>query len=159
MQTVVSSTITGTSSLRTDLLQKHLLKMGRKKGTISKADGGVEKTKAEGLKHGGVEKTSKLKEAKQASITGFLMAQREPLGEIRANSEDGVKEEKHVVNDAPSKENATVGDMIEKKEVKEEMNDEEDSDMVGLCEYEKIRLRNIRQREALFAELALQVPF
>jgi len=134
-------------------VQKHLLKMGRKKGTISKADGGVEKTKAEGLKHGGVEKTSKLKEAKQASITGFLMAQREPLGEIRANSEDGVK---HVVNDAPSKENATVRDMIEKKEVKEEMNDEEDSSMVGLCEYEKIRLRNIRQREALFAELALQ---
>merc|ERR1711971_1524786 len=138
LQTVVSSTITGTSSLRTDLLQKHLLKMGRKKG-ISKADGGVEKTKAEGLKHGGVEKTSKLKEAKQASITGFLMAQREPLGEIRANSEDGVQEEKHVVNDAPSKENATVGDMIEKKEVKEEMSDEEDSGMVGLCEYEKIR--------------------
>ena len=157
MQTVVSSTITGTSSLRIDLLQKHLLKMGRKKGTISKADGGVEKTKAEGLKHGGVEKNSKLKEGKQASITGFLIAQREPLGEIRANPADGVKV--NVVNDAPSKENVTVGDMIEKKEVKEEMNDEGDSGMVGLCEYEKIRLRNIRQREALFAELALQVPF
>ena len=131
--------------------------MGRKKGTISKVDGGVDKTKSDGLKHGGVEKTSKLKEAKQASITGFLMAQREPLGEIRANPADGVKV--NVVNDAPSKENVTVGDMIEKKEVKEEMNDEEDSGMVGLCEYEKIRLRNIRQREALFAELALQVPF
>merc|ERR1712037_421446 len=148
--------VTGTLSLRTDLVQKHLLKMGRKKGTISKADGGVEKIKADGLKHGGVEKITKLKEAKQASITGFLMAQREPLGEIRANSVDKVKEEKHVVNDAPSKGNVTVGNMIEKKEVKEEMNDEEDPGMVGLCEYEKIRLRNIRQREALFAELALQ---
>ena len=133
--------------------------MGRKKGTISKVDGGVDKTKSDGLKHGGVEKISKLKEAKQASITGFLMAQREPLGEIRANSVDRVQEEKHVVKDAPSNGNVTVGNMIEKKEVKEEMNDEEDSGMVGLCEYEKIRLRNIRQREALFAELALQVPF
>jgi len=121
--------------------------MGRKKGKISKADG---------LKHGGVEKNRKLKEAKQASITGFLMAQREPLGEIGTNSTDGVNEEKHVVNDSPTKENALVEKIIEKKEVKEEMNVEEDSGMVGLCEYEKIRLRNIRQREALFAELALQ---
>jgi len=156
LQTVVSSTITGPLVTEVRIGAEFALKMGRKKGTISKADGRVEKTKADGLKHGGVEKTSKLKEAKQASITGFLMAQREPLGEIRANSVDEVKEEKHVVNDAPSKGNVTVGNMIEKKEVKEEMDDEEDSGMVGLCEYEKIRLRNIRQREALFAELALQ---
>jgi len=31
--------------------------------------------------------------------------------------------------------------------------DEDDPEMAGLCEYEKIRLRNIREREALFAEL------
>merc|ERR1711892_235150 len=31
--------------------------------------------------------------------------------------------------------------------------DENDPEMVGLCEYEKIRLRNIREREALFNEL------
>merc|ERR1719402_1992013 len=37
-----------------------------------------------------------------------------------------------------------------------EPDEEEDPEMVGLSEYEKIRLRNIRQREALFAELALQ---
>jgi len=104
------------------------------------------------LKHGGVEKTSKLNAAKQASITGFLMAQREPLGEIRTNSGDNVKD---MVN-APSKENVTGGKLIEKKEVTVEMNEEEDPEMVGLSEYEKIRLRNIRQREALFAELALQ---
>ena len=28
--------------------------------------------------------------------------------------------------------------------------------MHGLCEYERIRLRNIRQKNALFAELAIQ---
>jgi len=32
----------------------------------------------------------------------------------------------------------------------------DDSEMAGLCEYEKIRLKNIRQREALFAELAIK---
>jgi len=31
--------------------------------------------------------------------------------------------------------------------------DEDDPEMAGLCEYEKIRLRNIRERQALFAEL------
>merc|ERR1712106_462823 len=31
--------------------------------------------------------------------------------------------------------------------------DENDPEMIGLCEYEKIRLRNIREREALFNEL------
>ena len=34
--------------------------------------------------------------------------------------------------------------------------EEEDPEMDGLCEYEKIRLGNIRQREALMAELALK---
>ena len=45
----------------------------------------------------------------------------------------------------------------EKLEKQIEPDEGEDSEMVGLSEYEKIRLRNIRQREALFAELALQV--
>merc|ERR1719334_178984 len=44
----------------------------------------------------------------------------------------------------------------EKLEKQTEPDEEEDPEMVGLSEYEKIRLRNIRQREALFAELALQ---
>ena len=33
--------------------------------------------------------------------------------------------------------------------------DEDDPEMAGLCEYEKIRLRNIREREALFEELRI----
>jgi len=33
--------------------------------------------------------------------------------------------------------------------------DDDDPEMVGLCEYEKIRLRNIRERQALFEELNL----
>ena len=112
------------------------------------------KADADGVKHGAIEKVVKLKKgAKQASITGFLMTQREPLGEIGNNLMDSIKEEKNVVNDAPRKENMKVEKIIEKKQVEEA----EDPGMVGLCEYEKIRLRNIRQREALFAELALQV--
>lgn len=34
--------------------------------------------------------------------------------------------------------------------------EKEDFEMEGLCEYEKIRLNNIREREALFAELAIK---
>jgi hypothetical protein len=33
--------------------------------------------------------------------------------------------------------------------------EEDDSEMHGLCEYERIRLYNIRQRKALFTELAI----
>jgi len=33
--------------------------------------------------------------------------------------------------------------------------DENDPEMAGLCEYEKIRLRNIRERQAMFAELQI----
>merc|ERR1712142_639499 len=37
----------------------------------------------------------------------------------------------------------------------EKDSDEDDPEMVGLCEYEKIRLRNIRERQALFEELKI----
>ena len=121
-----------------------LLRMPRKRGNVCKVD-------ADGVKHGAVGKVGKLKQGrKQASITGFLRAQREPLGEI-----GNLKEEQNMVDDAPKKENVKMEKIIEKKQVEEK----EDPGMAGLCEYEKIRLRNIRQREALFAELALQVPF
>jgi len=36
-----------------------------------------------------------------------------------------------------------------------DVEDENDPEMAGLCEYEKIRLRNIREREAMFAELKI----
>eukprot|EP00092_Neocalanus_flemingeri_P023695 GFUD01025698.1.p1 GENE.GFUD01025698.1~~GFUD01025698.1.p1 ORF type:complete len:645 (+),score=236.83 GFUD01025698.1:117-2051(+) len=36
-----------------------------------------------------------------------------------------------------------------------DIEDENDPEMAGLCEYEKIRLRNIREREVLFAELKI----
>ena len=109
-------------------------------------------TEAGGVKDGGVEKKvgGKSKGSKQASITGFLMAQREPLGEIGNNSVERVEEEENMLDDNLEKEK------VEKADVKNEV-EKEDPEMDGLCEYEKIRMRNIRQREALFAELALQV--
>ena len=61
-----------------------------------------------------------------------------------------VEEEKNMLDDNLEKEK------VEKADVKYEV-EKEDPEMDGLCEYEKIRMRNIRQREALFAELALQV--
>ena len=53
-------------------------------------------------------------------------------------------------------ENETVKPVKEEEKVEELMKDEDDPEMAGLCEYEKIRLRNIRRREALFAELDLK---
>ena len=120
--------------------------------------------------HGGITKTGK-----QPNITGFLKSQREPLGELR---EICSTDNDNVMNVAPVKEEGqkqtSVNEKMEKiapvtEETKKQMpaeeklekqiepDEEEDPEMVGLSEYEKIRLRNIRQREALFAELALQV--
>ena len=117
--------------------------MGRTRANTSKTGG---------VKDGGVEKKvgGKSKGSKQASITGFLMTQREPLGEIGNNSVERVEEEKIMLDDNLEKEKVQTADV--KNEV-----EKEDPEMDGLCEYEKIRMRNIRQREALFAELALQV--
>merc|ERR1712059_189466 len=47
----------------------------------------------------------------------------------------------------------TDSDPSPQQEMKKE---KEDFEMEGLCEYEKIRLNNIREREALFAELAIK---
>ena len=123
----------------------HLYKMGRTRANNSKTEAG-------GAKDGGVEKKvgGKSKGSKQASITGFLMTQREPLGEIGNHSVERVEEEKIMLDDNLEKEKVQTADV--KNEV-----EKEDPEMDGLCEYEKIRMRNIRQREALFAELALQV--
>jgi hypothetical protein len=46
--------------------------------------------------------------------------------------------------------------VMEEVVVEEEAAGLEEEEMRGLCEYERIRLRNIRQREALFAKLELQ---
>ena len=118
--------------------------MGRTRANTSKTEAG-------GVRDGGVEKKvgGKSKGSKQASITGFLMTQREPLGEIGNNSVERVEEE-NILDDNLEKEKVQTADV--KNEV-----EKEDPEMDGLCEYEKIRMRNIRQREALFAELALQV--
>merc|ERR1719357_1688661 len=141
--------------------------MGKKIGNRSKAT-------SDGVKHVGVAKSKQVKLGKQPNITGFLKSQREPLGELRGNI---TRDDDNVMNVAPVKEKGqkqtSVKEEMEKivlvtEEAKKQMpaeeklekqiepEEQEDSEMVGLSEYEKIRLRNIRQREALFAELALQ---
>merc|ERR1719481_1320667 len=90
---------------------------------------------------------------RKGSITKWLHGQandqenRKPLREI-----DNVKVEK-----TPVKENIMKEEMkVEKPNIVTNMKaEDEDEEMEGLCEYERIRLRNIRQREALFAELAI----
>jgi len=141
--------------------------MGRKIGNRSKST-------SDGVKHGGIAKPKQVKLGKQPNITGFLKSQREPLGELNENcstddnnvmsvalvkekrqKQTSVKEEmEKIVLMTEETENQVPAE--EKLEKQIEPDEEEDPEMVGLSEYEKIRLRNIRQREALFAELALQ---
>jgi len=141
--------------------------MGRKIGNRSKST-------SDGVKHGGIAKPKQVKLGKQPNITGFLKSQREPLGELKENcsTDDNdvmsvalVKEKRQ--KQTPVKEEMEKIALVreetenqvpaeEKLEKQIERDEEEDPEMVGLSEYEKIRLRNIRQREALFAELALQ---
>jgi len=141
--------------------------MGKKIGNRSKAT-------SDGVKHGGRAKSKQVKLGKQPNITGFLRSQREPLEELRGNI---TRDDDNVMNVAPVKEKGQKQTSVkkememvapvteettkqmpaeEKLEKQIEPDEEEDPEMVGLSEYEKIRLRNIRQREALFAELALQ---
>ena len=136
--------------------------MGRKIGNRSKST-------SDGVKHGGIAKSKQVKLGKQPNITGFLKSQREPLGELRENC---TTDDNNVMSVAPVKEKGQKQTSVKEEMAKETENqvpaeekleeqiepvEEEDPEMVGLSEYEKIRLRNIRQREALFAELALQV--
>jgi len=139
--------------------------MGRKIGNRSKST-------SDGVKHGGIAKPKQVKLGKQPNITGFLKSQREPLGELNCTTDVN-----NVMSVAPVKEKGQKQTPVEeemekvalvteetenqvpaeeKLEKQTEPDEEEDPEMVGLSEYEKIRLRNIRQREALFAELALQ---
>ena len=106
-------------------------------------------------------------------MTGFLVRQRKPLGEIRENNiemtetmEPGQEEVKEIKEDIKKDIKEEIKEDIKeniKEEIKEDIKEvvkveaEADPEMAGLCEYERIRLRNIRQREALFAELAIKV--
>ena len=142
--------------------------MGRKIGNRSKST-------LDGVKHGGIAKSKQVKLGKQPNITSFLKSQRDPLGELKENC---TTDDNNVMSVAPVREKRQKQTSVkeemekialvteetenqvpaeEKLEKQIEPDEEEDLEMVGLSEYEKIRLRNIRQREALFAELALQV--
>ena len=65
----------------------------------------------------------------------------------------------NVVNNRKGEEGPEESVVMEVAQMKQELDEEEEknvkSNLGGLCEYELIRLENIRQREALFAELNL----
>ena len=121
-----------------------------------------------------------MRKGKQPCITSMLGKQRMVLGELKnaevvrssrprgaktaakkvVEEEEELDEEEETVKEEKVKidvKEEKVEENTVKEEKEEEQEDEEDAEMVGLCEYEKIRLRNIRQREALFKELAIQV--
>jgi len=47
-------------------------------------------------------------------------------------------------------------DASQEEKVMQEVDEIDDPEMEGLCEYEKIRLRNIRERQAMFAKLEIE---
>jgi len=133
-----------------------------------------------GVKEEGVTKVKEVRKGKQPCITSMLGKQRMVLGELKnaevvrssrprgaktaakkvvEEEEEEMDEEEETVKEERVKidvKEEKVEENTVKEEKEEEEEYEEDAEMVGLCEYEKIRLSNIRQREALFKELAIQ---
>merc|ERR1712106_1182208 len=80
--------------------------------------------------------TSMEKRKAFAELSNIEMEQKTNLGKLK-EIKKGVDKSEGLLNS----DNAEVD------------SDENDPEVIGLCEYEKIRLRNIREREALFNEL------
>jgi len=102
----------------------------------------------EGVEHGVTKKNMKV--AKKDTPVSASKKMRGALGEITNNL--------NVVNQLSRR--TSRGKVKVESEVKDEPTikteeDHQDPEMDGLCEYEKIRLKNIRERQAMFAELEL----
>jgi len=95
-----------------------------------------------GVGHGVVKKN--FKDSKK-DTTPSAKKIRGALGEITNNP--------NVVGQLSKKNKETV--KVEPKIEEDIKSEEEDPEMDGLCEYERIRLTNIRERQAMFAELDL----
>jgi len=113
----------------------------RKIGSVSPGKGGVKHGIKKTIAKTTVRpKTTSMEKRKAfAELSNIDMEQKTNLGKLKEikKIEKGVDASEGLLNS----DNAEVD------------SDENDPEMVGLCEYEKIRLRNIREREALFNEL------
>merc|ERR1712123_419192 len=120
---------------------KQVIMAKRKIGSVSPGKGG--------LKHGikktiakttAKPKTTSMEKRKAfAELSNIEMEQKNNLGKLKE-----IKKIKKGVDESEG---------LLKSDNAEVDSDENDPEMIGLCEYEKIRLRNIREREALFNEL------
>merc|ERR1712123_407692 len=120
---------------------KQVIMAKRKIASVSPGKGGIK----HGIKKTIVKttvrpKTTSMEKRKAfAELSNIDMEQKTNLGKLKEikKIKKGVEASEGLLNN----DNAEVD------------SDENDPEMVGLCEYEKIRLRNIREREALFNEL------
>jgi len=78
---------------------------------------------------------------KRAAFTELKIDQKSNMGKL--------KDIKSIKRDVDASEGLVGSDNSDKG------SDDDDPEMAGLCEYEKIRLRNIREREAMFEELKI----
>jgi len=78
---------------------------------------------------------------KRAAFTELKIDHKSNMGKLNAI--------KSIKKDVDASEGVVDSDNSEKG------SDDDDPEMAGLCEYEKIRLRNIREREAMFEELKI----
>jgi len=78
---------------------------------------------------------------KRAAFTELKIDHKSNMGKLNAI--------KSIKKDVDASEGVVYSDNSEKG------SDDDDPEMAGLCEYEKIRLRNIREREAMFEELKI----
>merc|ERR1711892_963855 len=120
---------------------KQVIMAKRKIASVSPGKGGVKHgIKKTIAKTTARPKTTSMEKRKAfAELSNIDMEQKTNLGKLKEikKIEKGVDASEGLLNS----DNAEVH------------SDENDPEMVGLCEYEKIRLRNIREREALFNEL------
>merc|ERR1712168_686268 len=82
---------------------------------------------------------------KQSVVSKFLNQEK---GISKPN--ENINKSRIVLSEVKSNSNKSYANALQSVSVKKDLDMEE-----GLCEYEKIRLNNIREREALFAELAI----
>jgi len=94
----------------------------------------------QGVGHGVVRK--KFKEEKKENLAANPKKLRGALTEVtNLNIVNQLSKKNHNVEKEPKTEDIKM--------------EEDDAEMDGLCEYEKIRLKNIRERQAMFAELEI----